>query len=55
VGAAALPGGAREGGADRLDQPGVSVAGDQRDPEQTTRGEVAEETEPPGAVLGGNL
>ena len=36
-----------------VDQPGVGVGGDQRDPGQAAGGQVAEEAEPAGAVLGG--
>jgi hypothetical protein len=48
---AALPGRARQRGADRLDQPAVRVGGDQRDAGQAAGGQAAEERQPPGAVL----
>jgi hypothetical protein len=48
MGATALPAGAGQGGADRLGQPAVPIRGDQRN-----AGQVAEESQPPGAVLGG--
>ena len=53
MGAASLPSGAGEGGADRRDQAAVRVAGDQGDPRQAAGGQVAEEPQPAGAVLGG--
>ena len=53
MGAAALPGGAGQGGAQRGDQAGVGVGGDQRDPGQAAGGQVAEERQPAGPVLGG--
>ena len=53
VGAAALPAGAGQRGADRGDQAAVGVAGDQAHAVQAAGGEVAEEGQPAGAVLGG--
>jgi hypothetical protein len=53
VRAAALPPGAGQGGADRLDQPAMGVAGDQLDPGEAAGGQVPEEGQPAGAVLGG--
>jgi hypothetical protein len=53
VRAAALPGRAGQGRPDRGDQPVVGVGGDQRDAGQAAGGQVAEEPEPAGAVLGG--
>ena len=53
MGSASLPGGAGQRGADRLDQTAVGVAGDQGDPGQAAGGQVAEEPQPAGAVLGG--
>ena len=53
MGAAPLPGRAGQGRADRGDQPGVGVGGDQRDPGQAAGDQVAEERQPAGAVLGG--
>jgi hypothetical protein len=52
VGAAALPGGAGQGGADGLDQATMRVAGDQPRPAQAAGGQVAEESQPADAVLG---
>ena len=43
MGAAALPGRVRQRGSDGLDQPGVRVRGDHRDPGQATGGQVPEE------------
>ena len=51
--AAPLPGRAGQGRADRGDQAAVGVGGDQLDPGQAAGGQVAEEPEPAGAVLGG--
>jgi hypothetical protein len=53
VGAAPLPAGARQGRADRLGQAAVGVGGDQRHAGQAAGGQVAEERQPAGAVLGG--
>ena len=53
VGAAPLPRGAGQGRADRGDQAGVGVAGDQLDPGQAAGEQAAEERQPAGAVLGG--
>lgn len=50
VGAAALPGGTGDRGADRGHEPGVRVRGDQLDPSQAAGGQVAEERQPAGAV-----
>ena len=50
--AASLPGSTRQGRADRLDQAAVRVGGDQRDAGQAAGGQVPEEPQPPGAVLG---
>ena len=52
VGPAALPGRTGQGRADRVDQPAVGVGGDQRDPGQAAGGQVPEEAQPAGAVLG---
>lgn len=52
MGSAPLPTGAGHGGADRLDQAGVRVAGDQRDAGQAERDQVSEERQPTGTVLG---
>ena len=52
VGAAPLPRRAGQGRADRLDQAGVGVGGDQRDPGQAAGDQVAEERQPAGAGLG---
>jgi hypothetical protein len=41
------------GGADRLDEATMGVAGDQGNPSQAAGDQVAEEGEPAGAVLGG--
>jgi hypothetical protein len=53
VGAAPLPGCAGQGRVDRGHEAGVGVAGDQLDAGQSAGGQVAEEPEPAGAVLGG--
>src|SRR3954470_12227097 len=53
VGAAALPGGAGQGRADGVDQAAVGVGGDELDSGEAAGGEVAEEGQPAGAVLGG--
>ena len=53
MGAASLPSGAGESGADRLDQTAVRVAGDQGDPRQAAGGQITEEPEPASAVFGG--
>ena len=53
VGAAPLPGRAGQVRPDRVDQPGVRVGGDQRDPGQAAGDEVLEEGVPAGAGLGG--
>jgi hypothetical protein len=53
MGAASLPSGAGESGADRLDQAAVRVGGHQPDAGEAARGQVAEEPQPAGAVLGG--
>jgi len=53
VGAAALPAGAGQVRADRVDESGVRVGGDQRDSGQAAGDEVFEEGVPPGAGLGG--
>jgi hypothetical protein len=52
VGAAPLPGRARQGRADRLGQAAVGVAGDQGDAGQAAGGQVPEEPQPARAVLG---
>jgi hypothetical protein len=52
VGPASLPGRAGQGGAEGLDQPAVGVAGDELDAGQSACGQLAEEGEPAGAVLG---
>ena len=51
MGAAPLPAGAGQGGADRLDQTPMRVAGDQGDPRQAAGGQITEERQPTGAVL----
>ena len=51
MGAASLPAGAGQGRADRGDQAGVGVGGDQPDPGQPG-GQVLEERQPRGAGLG---
>ena len=53
MGAASLPSGAGESGADRLDQAAVCVGGHQSDAAEAAGGQVAEEPQPAGAVLGG--
>ena len=53
MGAAPLPGCAGQGRGDRVDQPAVGVAGDELDPAQAAGAQVAEEPQPPGAVLAG--
>jgi hypothetical protein len=53
VGATSLPGGAGQGGADGVDQAAVGISGDQGDPGQAAGGQVPEEAQPAGAVLGG--
>ena len=50
---AALPGRPGQGGPDRGHQPGVGIAGDQRDPGQAAGDQVAEERQPARPVLGG--
>ena len=52
MGAAPLPAGAGQRRADRLGQAAVGIGGDQRDAGQAAGGQVAEERQPPGAVLG---
>ena len=49
---APLPAGAGQGGPDGVDQPAVRVAGDQGDAGEAAGGQVAEEGQPAGAVLG---
>jgi hypothetical protein len=49
MGAAALPRGAGERGADRLDQAAVRVGGHQPDAGEAAGGQVAEERQPAGA------
>ena len=51
VGAAALPGRAGQGGADRVDQAAVGVGDDQPHPGQAAGGQRAQERQPAGAVL----
>ncbi|SNR99771.1 hypothetical protein SAMN06272737_1612 [Blastococcus mobilis] len=51
---AALPGRPGQGGADRLDQPAVGIGGHQLDSAEAAGGQVAEEGQPAGAVLGGS-
>jgi hypothetical protein len=53
MGAAPLRSGAGQGSADRLDQPAVSVGGDQADAGEAAGDQVAEERQTAGAVLGG--
>jgi GNAT acetyltransferase-like protein len=53
MGAAPLPGGAGQGRADRVGQAAVGVGGDELDAGQAAGGQVTEEAQPPGAVLGG--
>ena len=53
MGAASLPSGAGESGADRLHQAAVRVGGHQPDSGEAAGGQVAEERQPAGAVLGG--
>jgi hypothetical protein len=48
-----LPTGAGQGGADRVDQPGVRIGGDQCDAGQAAGDQVSEERQPAGTVLGG--
>ena len=50
---APLPRGPRQGGADRTDQPGVSVGGDEFDSGQAAGGQGAQEGQPASSVLGG--
>src|SRR3712207_6034137 len=50
---ASLPGGAGQRGADGLDQAAVRIGGDQLDPGQAARGQIPQERQPAGAVLGG--
>src|SRR5690625_6697340 len=52
VGAAPLPGRAGQMRGDRLDQPGMSITGDQTDPAQTASDQVSEETVPRRPGLG---
>ncbi len=52
VGAAALPGGAGQSRTQRRHQAAVGVGGHQADPGQAADGQVAEERQPAGAVLG---
>jgi hypothetical protein len=52
VGAAPLPGRARQGGGDRGGQAGVGVGGHQHHPRKPPRHEAAEERQPSGAVFG---
>jgi hypothetical protein len=53
MGAGALPGGAGQDRADRVDQAGVGVGDDRLDAGQAAGGQGAQEGEPAGAVLGG--
>jgi hypothetical protein len=53
MGAAALPGRARQGRGDRRGEPDVGVGGDQLDPGQAAGGQVAGEGQPAGAVFAG--
>jgi hypothetical protein len=53
VGATALPGRAGQRGADRVDQPAVRIGGDQLNAAEAAGGQVPEERQPAGAVLGG--
>ena len=53
VGAAALPGRAGQHRGDRVHQPGVVVADDQRDAGQAAGGQAAQERQPARAVLAG--
>ena len=52
MGPAPLPAGAGQGRADGLDQAAVRVGGDELDSGQAAGGQVPEEPQPPGAVLG---
>ena len=52
MGAAPLPRGTGQRRADRLGQPAVGVGGDQGDTGQAAGGQIPEERQPPGAVLG---
>ena len=53
MGAASLPSGAGESGADRLDQAAVRVGGHQPDAAEAAGGQVSEEPQPAGTVLSG--
>ena len=52
MGAASLPSGAGESGADRLDQAAMRIGGHQSDGGEAAGGQVAEEPQPARAVLG---
>jgi hypothetical protein len=52
VRAAALPGSARQGGGDRVDETGVRVRGQQADAAEAARDQRAQQRQPGGAVLG---
>jgi hypothetical protein len=53
VGAAALPAGAGQRGADRRDQAGVGIGDDQLDPGQAASDQPAQQRQPAGAILAG--
>ena len=55
MGAASLPSGAGESGADRLDQAAMRIGGHQSDGGEAAGGQVAEEPQPARAVLGVRL
>src|SRR5262249_49158221 len=54
VGAAALPGGARQAGGDRVDEARVRVARDELDAGEAAGDEAPQEGEPGGALLAGD-
>ena len=53
MGAAALPAGAGQRGADRRDQAGVGIGDDQLDPGQAASDQPAQQRQPAGAILAG--